>query len=567
MGFNLATSVKFYYHFEDTDAPVNDAPKDGRPRPVRMNAFAPGVGSQANSDEEWDNIYFSSKTLYEGFDDDENIRARSRYHHKGFEAKEDVRAGSELFLWYGKRYHKHLRSVQRTSDKGFETVEDYMERFDFSNLPTERDKRNLMNTTSMRLRTDLKFDAREGKLGAVEMKPKTFDKKIPKPSPKRPSHSLEWLSTHGVCLDNLVARKSNIPSAGMGAFAARSFFSGEVVSHTPLLHLKRDDLVIYGINDVKNKVKKQKSSLLLNFNKVEGHELLMNYCFGHPESEMLLVPYGPVVNYINHDGETPNTMIRWVDGASQYFDLHPIDVLEKDGGTLHMEYVALREIKEGEEITIDYGVAWERAWQDFQESKKGLDKVESSKLSFRHEIGVPDGFYPDKWLHTSVKYELEPKGELKPGELKCLLWKHNGKPVTERFAYLIGLPKGFSEKMKEYSEDIGILPLYADLLKTKLLGSDEWFAFNATRSSNGSNAGEWFAQRYKSGAWGFNMHYVAAWNEFARKNFLGEMGRAGFDLAMDGIGTAFGLDSLTCFHASYMGVSECKPLMCHVTDS
>ena len=312
--------------------------------------------------------------------------------------------------------------------------------------------------------------------------------------------------------------------------------------------------MIYGTKDNTNINKQKPSSHLLDFNKVEGHELLLNYCYGHPDSELLLVPYAPIINFINHDGKNPNTMIRWVhDVAAPYFDLHPIEVLEKDGGTLRMEFVAIRDIGPDEEITIDYGSDWEDAWKKYKKEQKSG----TSDKKFRHAIGVPKDFYPEKWLHTSVKYEVEPRQDLKPGEMQPYVWKHNGKPITERQAYRVGLPKGFSEKMKNFSNDIGILPLYGKLLTTDMLKDDTWFVFNATKKSTGAYAGEYFAQRFKCGEWGFNMHYAGAWNEFARQTILGEMGRAGFDDALDGIGTTFGLDSLTCYQVAFMGVSRC----------
>jgi hypothetical protein len=221
-----------------------------------------------------------------------------------------------------------------------------------------------------------------------------------------------------------------------------------------------------------------------------------------------------------------------------------------------MEYVALREIAEGEEITIDYGAEWVKAWEEFKNADNNKNKAD-----FRHEIGVPEGFYPKKWQHESVTYELAPAGDLKPGELTPVVWKHNGKQFTN--AYHLGLPKGFSQKMLDYSKDNGILSIFEKVLKERVLNSDEWFVFNATSNSSSVTAGQFFAQRYKSTVWDFNMHYIAAWDDVARRSFLSQIGKAGFDEVMNGIGNHFGLDSLTCFHTSYMGVSECDSSFTH----
>ena len=38
---------------------------------------------------------------------------------------------------------------------------------------------------------------------------------------------------------------------------------------------------------------------------------VINYCFGHPESSVLIWPYATVVNLINHDGASSNVVVRW----------------------------------------------------------------------------------------------------------------------------------------------------------------------------------------------------------------------------------------------------------------
>ena len=41
------------------------------------------------------------------------------------------------------------------------------------------------------------------------------------------------------------------------------------------------------------------------------------------------------------------------------------------------------------------------------------------------------------------------------------------------------------------------------------------------------------------------------------------LGDAGFDIALKGIGERFGYDNMTCFHASYMGVTHCDKSKMH----
>jgi hypothetical protein len=133
---------------------------------------------------------------------------------------------------------------------------------------------------------------------------------------------------------------------------------------------------------------------------------------------------------------------------------------------------------------------------------------------------------------------------------------------------VLGLPTGISQRFSDYSTDIyvvsTVVSTYSKVVKKRILNSDEWYVWNATKNSTSENAGRWFTQRYKSNVWHFNMHYTAAWDETARRNCLDEVGRAGFDdVVMDGIGNYFGLDNTTCFHISYMGVSECGKAFTH----
>jgi hypothetical protein len=99
----------------------------------------------------------------------------------------------------------------------------------------------------------------------------------------------------------------------------------------------------------------------------------LNYAYGHPESSLLLFPYSPVVNYVNHDATKFNAELRW----SSAFASHHADWLERTPDDLEheahagliMELVATREIAADEEVFLDYGPAWEAAWQDYVKNK------------------------------------------------------------------------------------------------------------------------------------------------------------------------------------------------------
>ena len=64
--------------------------------------------------------------------------------------------------------------------------------------------------------------------------------------------SIEWLKENGMCLDNIVARKSRIVQAGHGAFATRRIQKGGIISPVPLVQIRREHLEIYDADDVGN---------------------------------------------------------------------------------------------------------------------------------------------------------------------------------------------------------------------------------------------------------------------------------------------------------------------------
>ena len=68
----------------------------------------------------------------------------------------------------------------------------------------------------------------------------------------------EWIQENGICMMNLVPKKSTIPSAGRGAFAQYAFKKGDLITTMPLLQLIDQDF--------------------------PQKEVLVNYCFRHKHS-------------------------------------------------------------------------------------------------------------------------------------------------------------------------------------------------------------------------------------------------------------------------------------------
>ncbi|KAL3914324.1 MAG: hypothetical protein SGILL_006146 [Bacillariaceae sp.] len=167
--------------------------------------------------------------------------------------------------------------------------------------------------------------------------------------------SIEWLQTNGYCTDTLEVRNSAIPDAGRGGFAKRSFAQEERILPLPLLQIPRSSLDIFG----KGKV-------------TESRQLLLNYCFGQTNSSLLLMPYSSSAGFINHaSGTRANAKVVWAETDSDPSDFHrdewmslpPEELLKNERTGLLMHVVALRDISEGEEVTIDYGQDWADAWE------------------------------------------------------------------------------------------------------------------------------------------------------------------------------------------------------------
>jgi hypothetical protein len=125
---------------------------------------------------------------------------------------------------------------------------------------------------------------------------------------------------------------------------------------------------------------------------VEHQQLLLNYCYGHPNSTVLLLPYGPGVNFINHH-QQPNAILDWSESIlsdEEILDLTASDALEKKKGRLIVDYVALRDIEPGEEIFLDYGGDWEKAWEAHVQDWKPPESSEHYTSAAEYKRANPD---------------------------------------------------------------------------------------------------------------------------------------------------------------------------------
>lgn len=214
---------------------------------------------------------------------------------------------------------------------------------------------------------------------------------------KQNIRSTEWLEKNGRCMDNIVIGKSKLPSAGRGAYATRSFKKGDLITSTPLLHILDKKLMeMYSRKEGKIEDQGEKTKT------VKGYQLLLNYCYGQNDSPMLLLPLNTGVNLINHSSEKPNVKLSW----SRTFDLFQEEYLEKEVSALegvmdpvlYFDILALEDIKDGDELYLDYGSEWETAWN------KHVKKYEADP-GFLHNKNYVSAVYMNHKAKTNKKKE------------------------------------------------------------------------------------------------------------------------------------------------------------------
>ncbi|CAB9513192.1 Guanylate cyclase [Seminavis robusta] len=207
-----------------------------------------------------------------------------------------------------------------------------------------------------------------------------------------------------ICLDqNVRVEVSHIQ--GHGIMAKRALTRNTTILSSPVLPILKDDLITEDIEGIDT----------------NDQQLLTNYCYGHKDSDLLWLPYGPLMSYLNH-APNPNARLQWHDkkaGAdaqhARQKHHHPElltrsteEVAKTHGKSLTLDVVALRDIEPGEEITIDYGKAWVDAFQRHVKRMHARSLISiPTQLISAEEFNVQQDHHPNGY-RTQVEQLHDP---------------------------------------------------------------------------------------------------------------------------------------------------------------
>jgi len=366
--------------------------------------------------------------------------AYTNYFNMALSATEVIPAGREIFLEFGENWDNDKEKETLTKgdyEKVDRTVKKMVEFFD-------KHEGKLDSTSKQKIYEFLRQDVMEAAAGSDKAN------QIKEMLPNDPSNlskilenggtlaskspgsmrSLEWLETNGLCMDNIKPGPSTIPYAGRGAFANRDIKTGGLVAPVPLIHIPDETILdmhpvdAYVLNNeaVEEEDAEPELMYLRDSSEKVGIQLLLNYCWGHPKSAMLFLPVGAVASYINHapSKDKVNAKMVWSEhdeNNDEWLD-YPLQPFA-DMGSLVVEIVATKDIKEGEEVFIDYGDEWQQAWDRHVEewNKNKEDSWPMRALDFNQEHKTKpfrtadDEPYPDNVMVKCFLMVKKPEGD------------------------------------------------------------------------------------------------------------------------------------------------------------
>lgn len=352
-----------------------------------VSAASPGIGAAINCRISMVNIEASWNKIDDGGlhrSKNPGAGAITPYHDRRSFAVDDITAGQELFISYGEKYFKSRQSTYGLVPlrKDFKEADALLEKY--RRVVAHNKTSSKLQQGVLDIMVNFPFPSRM--INALPTNASDVERVAQVGTGKQyqTTRSLEWLKTNGKCMDNIRPGMSTIPEAGRGAFATRFIPSGGVVAPAPLIHIvNKTRMVMYEISK-----ELEKGLLVRNASAPVNQQLLVNYCFGHANSSLLLSSYGMITGLINHSSKKPNARLEWSNitmANNHWCDLSLQELAKKEHAGLVFDYVALRDIQEGEEILIDYGKEWEDAWNEHVRNWKPPVGSETYVPAFAYE--------------------------------------------------------------------------------------------------------------------------------------------------------------------------------------
>ena len=329
---------------------------------------------------------------------------------------------------------------------------------------------------------------------------------------------------------------STIPGVTYGLFTTKPIAAGDILATDAVLHMHRSEL--YNATG-------------------DYHEPLLNYCYGHPASDLLLLPHGPQVYHLNHHATKHNVAVQWFESAeevNQVFDLatNMAAFHETEHPVLHFVYVATRDIAAGDELFLNYGHDFEQARQVHRRKQRSQQE---QSTPFRHEIGL--SIFPQQWLKTQVRGEPFPAwntDKLSPGQIQKAQLE-NGR-VISNYTYRVGLPEGLADHMEQWADDMGISAIMEEWLQPGRMMKE------GSEARIRINGGMWWFRRFEKD-WQSDLFYITPDDDEANEQFIHTLADAGFDRVMQAIGEEHRLQYLTAFYPSFIAMTHSQSSFMH----
>jgi hypothetical protein len=295
--------------------------------------------------------------------------AMTPYHSQATKVKRDIPAGSELFKFYGDRWFASREEtfglIPLTED--YNVAQRMLNKFDKLRLEHFEGNNELRDDLYSLMKDTIGKSMWESRTmnalpQSADDAQKAADLGIHSLYQPTAIRDIDFLQKYGKCMDNIRAGTSTLPSGqgGRGAFATRFLKKGSIVTGTPVHHVPNKDFATM-FHMIKNKTDGSsdgEETWLRFVDEIESFQMLLNYCYSHTETTMMLCPYGSGVNYINHNKTMANIRIQWAqNGLTSHNDSWLERRVEdfnwdfKIG--LAFDYVAMRDIQEGEELFLD----------------------------------------------------------------------------------------------------------------------------------------------------------------------------------------------------------------------